>query len=130
MEIHYTSLFPVWQAPVHRNILCCILVVVIQSFIVPSGIFRSSCHYSLPSRQNCLTLGSFYSIRREWIPRFARDRYKVEQNYHCSELRSCVKVEVAVLGSLSLIVLMVSVDEKQDLKKKTKVAPYQRLGAV
>ena len=34
-------------------------------------------------------------------------------NCSISELRSCVKVEVAVLGSLSLIVLMVSVDEKQ-----------------
>ena len=34
---------------------------------------------------------------------------------HCSitELRSCAKVEVAVLGSLSLTVLMVSVDVKQ-----------------
>ena len=30
-----------------------------------------------------------------------------------SELRSCVKVEVAYLGSPSLIVLMVSVDVKQ-----------------
>ena len=30
-----------------------------------------------------------------------------------SELRNCAKVEVAVLGSLSLIVLMVSVDVKQ-----------------
>ena len=30
-----------------------------------------------------------------------------------SELRSCVKVEVAVLGSPSLIVLMVSVDVKR-----------------
>ena len=30
-----------------------------------------------------------------------------------SELRSCVKVEVAVLGFPSLIVLMVSVDVKQ-----------------
>ena len=29
------------------------------------------------------------------------------------ELRSCVKVEVAVLGSPSLVSLMVSVDEKQ-----------------
>ena len=28
-------------------------------------------------------------------------------------LRSCVRVQVAVLGSLSLIVLMVSVDVKQ-----------------
>ena len=30
-----------------------------------------------------------------------------------SELRSCVKVEVAVLGSPTLIILMVSVDVKQ-----------------
>ena len=30
-----------------------------------------------------------------------------------SELRSCVKVEVAVLGSPSLIVIMVAVDLKQ-----------------
>ena len=30
-----------------------------------------------------------------------------------ADLRSCVKVEVAVLGSPSLIVLMVSVDVKQ-----------------
>ena len=30
-----------------------------------------------------------------------------------SELRSCVNVEVAVLGSPSLIILMVSVDVKQ-----------------
>ena len=30
-----------------------------------------------------------------------------------SEVRSCVKVEVAVLGSPSLIVLVVSVDVKQ-----------------
>ena len=56
-----------------------------------------------------------------WFPRFARDRYKVEQNYHCSEVRSCVKVEVVVLGSLSLIVLMVCLDEKQHLKKKKKL---------
>ena len=34
-----------------------------------------------------------------------------------TELRSCVKVEVAVLGSPSLVVLMVSVDVKQHLKK-------------
>ena len=37
-----------------------------------------------------------------------------------SELRSCVKIEVAVLGSPSLIVHMVSVDAKQHLKKKKK----------
>ena len=37
------------------------------------------------------------------------------------ELRSCVKVEVVVLGSTSLIVLKVSVDVKQHLKKKCQV---------
>ena len=37
---------------------------------------------------------------------------KATLNCSISELRSCVKVEVAVLGSLSLTVLMVSVDVK------------------
>ena len=38
----------------------------------------------------------------------------VKQHWNiASELRSCVKVEVAVLGSPSVIVLMVSVDVKQ-----------------
>ena len=36
-----------------------------------------------------------------------------------TELRSCVKVEVAVLGSLSLISLMVSVDIKQHWNEKS-----------
>ena len=44
-----------------------------------------------------------------------------------SELRSCVKVEVAVLGSPSLIDLMVSVDVKQHW---TGIISLQRLGAV
>ena len=35
-----------------------------------------------------------------------------------SELRSCVKVEVDVLGSSSLISLMVSVDVKQHLRRR------------
>ena len=38
---------------------------------------------------------------------------KVTLNHWHSEFRSCVKVEVAVLGSPSLISLMVSVDVKQ-----------------
>ena len=46
-----------------------------------------------------------------------------------SELMSCVKVKVAVLGSPSLIVLMVSVDLKQHLKKKKKTVS-QSSGAV
>ena len=38
---------------------------------------------------------------------------KATLNYRISELRSCVKVEVAVLGSPSIISLMVYVDIKQ-----------------
>ena len=37
----------------------------------------------------------------------------VNSNHHLSELRSCVKVEVAVLRAHSLIAEMVSVDVKQ-----------------
>ena len=39
-----------------------------------------------------------------------------------AELRSCVKVEVVILGSLSLILSMVSVDVKQHFKKKSTVS--------
>ena len=39
---------------------------------------------------------------------------KTQQTVMASELRSCVKVEVAVMGSQSLIGLMVSVDVKQN----------------
>ena len=38
---------------------------------------------------------------------------KATLNTDMTELRSCVKVEVVVLGSPALIVLMVSVDVKQ-----------------
>ena len=41
-----------------------------------------------------------------------------------SELRNCVKVEVAVLGPPSLISLMVSVDVKKDTLKPNVVSPY------
>ena len=37
-----------------------------------------------------------------------------------AEFRSCLKVKVDVLGSPSLIVLMVAADVKQHLKKKKK----------
>ena len=40
-------------------------------------------------------------------------QHSTNQILRSSELRSCVKVEVDVLGSSSLIVLMVSVDVKQ-----------------
>ena len=49
-----------------------------------------------------------------------------EAVYH-SELRSCVKVEVVVLGSPSLIIPMVSVDVKLHLKK---LCTIQSSGAV
>ena len=42
-----------------------------------------------------------------------RRKAKLNVNREDSELRSCVKVEVAVLGSPSLTVGMVSVDVKQ-----------------
>ena len=38
---------------------------------------------------------------------------KATLNCSITELRDCMKVEVAVLGSPSLIILMVSVDVKQ-----------------
>ena len=40
-----------------------------------------------------------------------------------SELRSCVKVEVAVLGSPTLIILMVSVDVKHQFYLFTPTRP-------
>ena len=46
--------------------------------------------------------------------------------YLYAELRSCVKVQVAVLGSLSLIVRTISVDAKQYLKKKNLYPPHFR----
>ena len=47
-----------------------------------------------------------------------------------TELRSCVKLEVDVLGSPSPICLMVSVDIKQHLKKKNSKTALQSSGAV
>ena len=46
--------------------------------------------------------------------------FEEEDEAYRTEFRSCVKVEVAAFGSLSLKSLMVSVDVKQHLKKKTK----------
>ena len=46
--------------------------------------------------------------------------------YLYAELRSCVKVEVAVLGSLFLIVLPVAVDVKQYLKKNLYPTHFRR----
>ena len=43
-----------------------------------------------------------------------------------SELRSCVKVEVAVLGSPSLIVLIVSVDVKQHERRRSIQSEHRR----
>ena len=47
------------------------------------------------------------------------DKSPIENDRALSEFRSCMKVEMAVLGFPSLIV-MVSVDVKQHLKKKKK----------
>ena len=41
----------------------------------------------------------------------------MEVKQHLKKLRSCVKFEVAILGSSSLIIRMVSDDAKQHLKK-------------
>ena len=49
---------------------------------------------------------------------------KTSEDGFRSELRSCVKVEVAVLGSLSLTVRAVSVGVKQQLEKKKKKKGY------
>ena len=46
--------------------------------------------------------------------------------YLYAELRRCVKVQVAVLGTLSLIVRTISVDAKQYLKKKNLYPPHFR----
>ena len=43
----------------------------------------------------------------------------VKKKYILSELKSCVKIEVAVLRYSSLILLVVFVDVKQYLKKKS-----------
>ena len=44
---------------------------------------------------------------------------KATLNCSVTELRSCVKVELAVLGSPSLISLVVSVDVKHHERRKT-----------
>ena len=46
------------------------------------------------------------------MPNEIRGHYDPRKKNKYSELKSCVKVEVDVLGFLSLIVLMVSVDVK------------------
>ena len=49
-----------------------------------------------------------------------RQHLKKKEKRLYSELESCVKVGVAVLGSPSLIIRTVSVDGKQHLKRKIK----------
>ena len=67
-------------------------------------------------------------ITRTWCTVYGFcGRKATPQQQQLSELRSCVKVEVAVLGCPSPIVPMVSVDVKQDLKKKTKQREAYRL---
>ena len=67
-------------------------------------------------------------ITRTWCTVYGFcGRKATPQQQQLSELRSCVKVEVAVLGCPSPIVPMVSVDVKQDLKEKTKQREAYRL---
>ena len=58
-----------------------------------------------PTREVLATTGAKRNLRRS--------RYSSRSHFHLVKIRSCVKVEVAVLGSPSLTVLMVSVDVKQ-----------------
>ena len=66
-------------------------------------------------------------ITRTWCTVYGFCGRKATLQQQLSELRSCVKVEVAVLGCPSLIVPVVSVDVKHDLKKKTKKREAYRL---
>ena len=47
-----------------------------------------------------------------------RGRNKPFSKVHDSEFRNCVRVEVAILGSPSLTVLMVSVDVKEHVEEE------------
>ena len=58
---------------------------------------------------------------------FERNATPQEEESTWSKLRRCVRVEVAVLGSPSLIAVMVSVDVKQHLKKQKKRSAVNRL---
>ena len=75
-------------------------------------------HCSLPYKLQARTLTITYSNNSEICTHIyhflsiKKQRYKKAVHTHTSELRSCVKVEVAILGSPSLISLMVSVDVK------------------
>ena len=60
--------------------------------------------------------GTYQSSEAVWKSRWPAFE---EDEWDLSELRSCVKVEVAVLSSPSVIVLTVSVEVKQLLKKKS-----------
>ena len=62
----------------------------------------------------CFTLScTSFLIRREGWTTHSSGIYSAWSSYCALKLRSCVKVEVAILGSSSLIVLMVFVGVKQ-----------------
>ena len=74
-----------------------------------------------PSSLQCVAQASLSGENKAiQLPALSSTGLLTRRGRHCTkpELRSCVKVEVAILGSLSLIVHTVSVDEKQHLKKK------------
>ena len=68
-----------------------------------------------------------YGSRQKFMQCFPADSYfivvvlKEEYKRICNKAKSAVKVEVAVLGPPSLIVLTVYVDVKQNLKKKKRI---------
>ena len=75
--------------------------------------------YLMPySPSFCTLLYVFWSGHFSYTLFLALDSNKEREMRETAELRSCVKVEVDVLGSPSLISLMVSADVKQHERKK------------
>ena len=94
--------------------------VFVYSFLnfIPSSVGHNF-HLILVTQLN-LSLKKCPKVKNCLTRRVAHVYRKIKERFHKScqlELRSCVKVEVAILGSLSLTVLMVSVDIKQHWTK-------------
>ena len=73
--------------------------------------------YMVGATRNCFHLGA-YSVHATQPRTKFSVLFEATSIYVHGELSSCVKVEVAFLGSPSLIVFMVSVDEKHYERKK------------
>ena len=65
-----------------------------------------------PEKELCESRGS-----RPWLPSLLSLIVCVDEKYH--ERRSCIKVEVAVLGSPSIIVFMVSAEVKHHERRRS-----------